>query len=425
MKINIPGKRPITMYPSGGVSVSIPGEGAIDVNKPGLKWILRDDFTTDLAAGSVNGTAAEPGPGTRTVTDVGNHLSISGGQLISDDAGSRLSAYPAITRTAGRILIGEMGLAAANYCIIGFATDTAATNQHQIAFRNLGHVYIKNFNTFLTMYDTGIVLGTHYYCAIILRATGAFYFIKGGIWTNWTLLYSYNLLNTATLYPTANPQAVGAFHDLIRIPDVLWLPTPLVSDGFGGTWPTSDGAGHAETTGLGSGGGSKTWTANLGTWGSAAGVASCSELDVSGVGIATTDCGTANIHALCTMARTGDNVGNVWRYIDADNYLFSYHDGTNFVLKQRLATVESTLITAAVAIGAGAMQITLSGVKGSFFLNNVAIGTPTTGINAAFSAATKHGLYTTNIANTLDNFVVHARGDEGQINAYLNKYSFD
>lgn len=39
-------------------------------------WLVRDTYTTDRAAGAVNGTAAEPGPGNRTVTDASSLLYI-------------------------------------------------------------------------------------------------------------------------------------------------------------------------------------------------------------------------------------------------------------------------------------------------------------------------------------------------------------
>ena len=54
-------------------------------------------------------------------------------------------------------------------------------------------------------------------------------------------------------------QCVG-FVDFLRIPKTRWLPTPILSDAFTAADATSndgriaDGAGHAETTGLGSGG---------------------------------------------------------------------------------------------------------------------------------------------------------------------------
>ena len=40
-------------------------------------WSLEDQFTTTLAAGSINSTSAEPGPGTRTVTDTESKLAIT------------------------------------------------------------------------------------------------------------------------------------------------------------------------------------------------------------------------------------------------------------------------------------------------------------------------------------------------------------
>lgn len=42
----------------------------------GVAYLLRDEFTTTRAAGAVNGTAAEPGAGTRTVTDTESKLRI-------------------------------------------------------------------------------------------------------------------------------------------------------------------------------------------------------------------------------------------------------------------------------------------------------------------------------------------------------------
>lgn len=49
-------------------------------------YLVRDQFTTNLSAGSVNGTLAEPGPGTRTVVDSGNHLSIASNRVVASAA---------------------------------------------------------------------------------------------------------------------------------------------------------------------------------------------------------------------------------------------------------------------------------------------------------------------------------------------------
>src|SRR3990167_1908183 len=77
----------------------------------GIKYLLHDEFITALVAGSVNGTLAEPGgslgtvaQNTRIVTDTGNKLSISGGEVVATSAVAandpRLS-YGPFTRVAG------------------------------------------------------------------------------------------------------------------------------------------------------------------------------------------------------------------------------------------------------------------------------------------------------------------------------------
>ena len=59
-----------------GVQSALGGRGG------GLRYLLRDEFTTDRAAGAVNGTAAEPGPGgNRYVVDTGNKLSIDNSRV--------------------------------------------------------------------------------------------------------------------------------------------------------------------------------------------------------------------------------------------------------------------------------------------------------------------------------------------------------
>ena len=54
----------------------------------------------------------------------------------------------------------------------------------------------------------------------------------------------------------------------IRVPVAKWLPTPLLSDGFGSAFGTSDGLGHAEGVagGIGAGGSGVTLSNAGGTW---------------------------------------------------------------------------------------------------------------------------------------------------------------
>ena len=47
-----------------------------------LRYTLEDRFITAIGAGAINGTAAEPGPGNRTVIDTTNKLTIAGRKLV-------------------------------------------------------------------------------------------------------------------------------------------------------------------------------------------------------------------------------------------------------------------------------------------------------------------------------------------------------
>src|SRR3990167_322284 len=61
-----------------------------------LSYTLNDQFTTDRAAGAVNGTSAEPTGGTRTVVDTNSKLSISGSQLSFATGGVDYGVNPGI-----------------------------------------------------------------------------------------------------------------------------------------------------------------------------------------------------------------------------------------------------------------------------------------------------------------------------------------
>ena len=50
--------------------------------KGGISYLLKDEFTTTVAAGSVNGTTADGTGQTRTVTDTGSRLSIDANGLL-------------------------------------------------------------------------------------------------------------------------------------------------------------------------------------------------------------------------------------------------------------------------------------------------------------------------------------------------------
>jgi len=115
-----------------------------------LSYLLQDLFSTDLPAGSLNATNAEPGPGVRTVIDTenkesisANQLTFSGGKTVSSYTDPRMN-YPAQTRIAGRTLFFDITLPAINTFIrLGWATTVTDFNgEGIILFNNINCMVI-------------------------------------------------------------------------------------------------------------------------------------------------------------------------------------------------------------------------------------------------------------------------------------------
>jgi len=392
------------------------------------RWLLRDNFTTPLAAGNVNGTAAEPGPGVRTVVDIASKLSLSSGELVMlTNGGAFLEpsiSYGPQTRSPGLALTAYVkngGVTATGP--LGWSSATPPTSGAQII-----NGFRIDVTTSIAIYEgstkakIAVIADEQYYTwANVLRATGAMYFIKNG--GAWELLWVSESGSTATLYPTLSTHIGTTYGKKFRVAQLSWLPSPLTSDGFGtaGALATTDGLGHAEgvTGGIGSGGGGKTWTSQLGTWANAAGVTAAATLD-TGVAAATTPSSTADVLVTASITRAAGAKGIILRWTDANNYLYAEHDGTNCYLKQVLAGSTSTLLTAAAAYSAGAeLRAIVGGVNGRLYYNNALIGAVAT-INAGLTG-TAHGVRTTDTSNSLDNFNVYARGTGGEYDAPLNE----
>lgn len=390
-----------------------------------VAYLLNDNFTDTRAAGAVNGTLATPTGGTRIVADTNSKLSIGSGVVSlatgGTGAGNPGLWYSSYARTVGRILISK-ATPTTTRLTVGFDGDQsgdATTNASALQFRSATGVLALMDTVQLVV--SSFTPGTVYFNAVILRAAGNLYFIKGGTFTNWTLLYPLKSQTQATNYPTiaaGDSGAVGTV-DFIRIPTNIITVTPLASDAF----TRSDGA-LGNTGGGGSeesGGSGLAWTA-VGTWAVATNKAACSAL--TGAGFATVNSGSINviIEAVCT--RTGGNTGIVARYADADNYIIAYHDGTNAHLDKVVAGTPTSLINAAVTYSASARTIlSLNGTGVRLYYNDALIGAQQTVSDAGLQTGTAHGLYTTDTGATFDNFVVFARGNGGEYESTFNKFT--
>ncbi|HMR01764.1 MAG TPA: hypothetical protein PKA43_00170 [Candidatus Competibacter phosphatis] len=380
-------------------------------------YLINDTFTTDRAAGSVNGTDAEPGPGRRTVVDNSNVLSLSGGAAICASGASNdpRVGYERVAVERGRMYIAEIMPGSTNINV-GFGAGNNANNVANIMTFISGGIVnaLLSASVNVASYSTGVL----YRICMIQRMPGYFFFIWNDVTEIWQLLahsFSYGTSGQA-LFPSFGARGSTTMDVRgFRIPSAKWMPTPLASDGFG-AWGTTDGLGHQEGVagGLGSGGSGDAWTSNVGAWGASGGVAQASALS-GGIAIATVDTSTADVLATVKATRSAGNVGLVVRYADANNYVYALHNGTNAQLVKVVAGTPTTLVNTAAAYSAGAdLRVICEGTKFRLHYNNVFIGSEQTISDAGLASGTAQGLYTTDTGNAFDDFIVYARGTGGE-----------
>ncbi len=371
-------------------------------------YSLYDTFTTARSAGAVNGTQAEPVGGARNVTDAGSKMSIAGGLLLSEQNGAGSTTDPILSyggyaRAGGHIFMGSM-------TAVSGRTRTYWATASKSAGADGGLSPVPGSIFFLATGVAPVVgtatAGVTYQFAYKLRpAGGVIVFIKGGSeYPQWTHIYNILSGTTATLYPTTNAFLGSQSGDNFRVPKQTYIPVPLQSDGMSAA--TTDGLGNPENNGTAG----NAYT-NLGTWGVAAGVRSCSVLGGGSTGISVLSTNTRDVFIEANLTRSAGRVGIVARYLNSSNYIYCVHDGTNVLVIQVVAGTPTTLSTTAVAYSAGAtMKFIAEGLTYRAFYNNTAAGSG----NLPDTANTSHGLITNDTGNTFDNLIIWARsGYEG------------
>ena len=380
-------------------------------------YTISDSFTTNLAAGAVNGTAAEPGGGTRVVVDTNSRLSIASNK-ITIAAGSAVTGlwYAQQTRQAGLAILGTYNFTTAGSLSMGWDSDqTASTSPIATIYQNSGGgggLSIRD-NSSGKAVGANLSSGTDYQMAVVLRSTGAWYFIKGGIYTNWSLVWV-SSAGTANLYPTIQDEGntgVATFDDF-RIPTQLYIPAPCAYDTFARansavtlTSTETSGPDSQIISAL-------AYTAQVGTWGISTNAAYCPTLS-GGNGFATVNSLCADAIIDVAVTRAGGVAGIVARWQDTSNYLIAYHDGTNAKLDKVVAGVTTNLISAAATYSAGAvLRLIIDGTNGLLYYNNVKVALGVVTVPA--STYTLHGLYSTNTSNTFDNLTIWPRGTNNE-----------
>lgn len=189
--------------------------------------------------------------------------------------------------------------------------------------------------------------------------------------------------------------------------------TPLASTGFTFVWGRTDGRGHAAgsasylTTTAGAGGGGLAWSkSGTSVWDTQNGKAICTTLGAT-TAFAWVDAGEANVRVELNATRNAGACGVLIRYLDANNYAYVTNTNTNIRVHQVIGGgAASALYDAANSIVSGGQYaIQISGNSCAVYYQGSLI--TTVSLNAALASATKFGVWTNNVANTLDNFVVY------------------
>ena len=385
--------------------------------------MARDAFSADVAAGNVSGTVSDSGQ-TRTV---GNNPeiqdSISSGELVlaaraTPTLGSPTLYWISYSRTPG--LVFRINIKKTGPLMFGWATTVPVTSGPHMQNGVISHTttpYIYNGATGPIV--AAATLNLYYQWFLALRATGCQYFVKGGTEYAYPLLVHIDATKNSTpLWPVlTNMNSTGSSRYADGQVGGYFLASPLHSDGFGSSFGTSDGLGHEESSGYGSGGSGVMWTTQSGTWSTSGGKLQAGALS-GGIAIATFPTSTKDVYGGVKIIRSVGSGGAVYRWTDINNHLWTEHDGTNCILKQIVGGVTTILITGAAAYSANVAPIlSLNGNSARLYYNGAVVGS-TSSINAGLTSTT-HGVRVTDTTVQLDDIAIYATGTSGEHDAAL------
>ena len=291
-----------------------------------VPYDLLDEFITADASPVTSPRTAEPDPGTLTLVVTDGTFAIAGADLdftaqstpVWGDHGFHAGA---VTRVVGTLLMIDINLSTWEECGLGWHTAAAVVDpdsaEHAIQANTTdGRLDLQDG---VQIY-AGLSTSTAYKLAIVLRTTGAFYYLHDG--TDWVLMYVWGASGaTATLYPMfANLDGAGTL-DNLRVLSLPYTPTPLAYDTF--TRDDSDSLGSTETTGPdGQGCIARAWTESNGDWDISSNAMVPAGSSPGGAGwLVSHDVGEAD--AYCEMSFNlpagANTAGMLARYIDNDN----------------------------------------------------------------------------------------------------------
>lgn len=191
-------------------------------------------FATDQAAPLTSPYTEAGAVGGLTIADTGNNLSVTGGVVrvaggvTANNPRAVATAAPA--RVAGRAaLCRAVKTNGAGQFAGGWSSVTTPDNLAIWYYNGTGVSVIENNGSVLGPFAT-LASGTSYAFAVVLRAGGAFYLVKGGAFATWTLLWV-GVAGTAAGFPfmaQGGTAGLGDWDDL-RVTDL------------GGAWASDTG----------------------------------------------------------------------------------------------------------------------------------------------------------------------------------------
>ena len=174
-------------------------------------FLLYDTFPRNEAAPLASPRVSEVGGLTLVQTDGEFYTDANGLNFPAQTTpawGDQFAVGDVVTRGVGKACIFTVKPTAAGAdkkFLIGFSPDATPGNPNEaganyIEFMTTGYLRIWAGVDALAASDA-YAADTTYYVAIVQRTTGAFYLIKGGAYTTWTLLAVDNAVNAANQYP--------------------------------------------------------------------------------------------------------------------------------------------------------------------------------------------------------------------------------
>src|SRR3990167_10633079 len=140
-----------------------------------ISYVLNDQFTTDRAAGAVNGTSAEPTGGTRTVVDTNGKLSITGEKASFAPSGAALGNpglwYSSQSRVAGKVLLANVNVTATGQILFGWDTNQDGVPQANAIYGTTSLFLYDNNGITSPAIVSPFSIGAHVY-ASVLRGIG-------------------------------------------------------------------------------------------------------------------------------------------------------------------------------------------------------------------------------------------------------------